>query len=101
MKNNADLKIMLREAGILFAITLIAGIVLGVINELTKDPIRVQQEKAVQEACQTVFTQAESFEEFEMALEPEEDCLLCTRKDDQGACSTEGRDEHHWDAKGF
>ena len=32
MKNNADLKIMLREAGILFAITLIAGIVLGVIN---------------------------------------------------------------------
>ena len=73
MKNNADLKIMLREAGILFAITLIAGIVLGVINELTKDPIRVQQEKAVQEACQTVFTQAESFEEFEMALEPEEE----------------------------
>ena len=71
MKNNADLKIMLREAGILFAITLIAGIVLGVINELTKDPIRVQQEKAVQEACQTVFTQAESFEEFEMALEQE------------------------------
>lgn len=71
MKNNGDLKIMLKEAGILFAITLMAGIILGVVNELTKDPIRIQQEKAVQEACRTVFTQAESFEEFDMTLEPE------------------------------
>ena len=50
MKNKSDVSVMLKEAGILFAITLIAGLVLGVVNELTKDRIRIQQEKAVQEA---------------------------------------------------
>ena len=47
---------MLKEAGILFAITLIAGLLLGFVYELTKEPIRLQEEKAVQEACQAVFT---------------------------------------------
>lgn len=60
---NKEKKIMLKEAGILFAITLIAGLVLGFVYELTKDPIRLQQEKAIQEACRTVFTQAATFEE--------------------------------------
>lgn len=56
---------MLKEAGILFAITLIAGLLLGVVYELTKEPIRIQQEKAVQEACRAVFADAASFEEME------------------------------------
>ena len=60
---NKEKKVMLKEAGILFAITLIAGLVLGFVYELTKDPIRLQQEKAIQEACRAVFTQAASFEE--------------------------------------
>lgn len=64
MKNNSDMRRMLKEAGILFAITLIAGLVLGVVNELTKEPIRIQQEKAVQEACQAVFPSADSFQEI-------------------------------------
>lgn len=38
---------MLKEAGILFAITLIAGLLLGFVYELTKEPIRQQEEKAV------------------------------------------------------
>ena len=38
---------MLKEAGILFAITLIAGLLLGFVYELTKGPIRLQEEKAV------------------------------------------------------
>lgn len=63
MKNKSDVSIMLKEAGILFAITLIAGLLLGVVNELTKEPIRLQQEKAVQEACQAVFQTAAAFEE--------------------------------------
>ena len=67
MKNKNDVSVMLREAGILFAITLIAGLVLGVVNELTKEPIRIQQEKAVQEACRAVFAEAASFEEMEYA----------------------------------
>ena len=56
---------MLKEAGILFAITLIAGLLLGFVYELTKGPIRLQEEKAVQEACQAVFTDAGHFEELD------------------------------------
>lgn len=62
MKNNSNVFLMLKEAGILFAITLIAGLGLGVVNELTKEPIRIQQEKAIQEACSAVFAEAETFE---------------------------------------
>lgn len=68
MKNKSDVSVMLKEAGILFAITLISGILLGFVYELTKEPIRVQQEKAVQEACMAVFPGSEtrgiSFEEY-------------------------------------
>ncbi len=70
MKNKSDVRVMLKEAGILFAITLIAGLVLGVVNDLTKDRIRIQQEKAIQEACAAVFQAAASFEEI--AYEPDE-----------------------------
>ncbi len=70
MKNKNDVSVMLKEAGILFAITLIAGLVLGLVNELTRDRIRIQQEKAVQEACAAVFQTAASFEEME--YEPDE-----------------------------
>ncbi len=62
MTKNNDVKSMLKDAGILFAITLIAGLVLGFVYELTKDPIREQQELAIQRACQAVFAQADSFE---------------------------------------
>ncbi|MCM1569889.1 MAG: RnfABCDGE type electron transport complex subunit G [Roseburia sp.] len=55
MQKNADRRVMLREAGILAVITLIAGLVLGFVNELTKEPIRMQKEKAVQAACMAVF----------------------------------------------
>ncbi len=61
MKNNKDLRIMLREAGILFAITLVAGLMLGFVYELTKEPIRIQKEKAVQETCAAVFEAADHF----------------------------------------
>lgn len=63
MKNKSDISVMLKEAGILFSITLIVGLLLGVVYELTKEPIRIQQEKAVEEACRAVFASAESFEQ--------------------------------------
>lgn len=59
MKNSSDVKVMLKEAGILFAITLIAGLVLGFVYELTKEPIRLQEEKAIQAACAAVFPNSE------------------------------------------
>lgn len=65
MKNKNDVNVMLKEAGILFAITLIAGLLLGAAYELTKEPIRIQQEKAIQEACAKVFETADSFAEIE------------------------------------
>ena len=55
MQNKSSTMTMFQEAGILFAITLIAGLLLGVVYELTKDPIRIQQEKAIQEACEAAF----------------------------------------------
>ena len=55
---------MLKESGILFAITLIAGLLLGFVYELTKEPIRLQEEKAVQEACRAVFADAQQFEDL-------------------------------------
>lgn len=62
MKNKSDIKEMFKNAGILFAITLIAGLALGFINELTKDPIAYQQELKIQKACAAVFADASSFE---------------------------------------
>lgn len=58
MRNKSDVSTMLKEAGILFCITLIAGLLLGFVYELTKEPRRIQQEKAVQEACIAVFPDA-------------------------------------------
>lgn len=71
MKNKSDIKVMLKEAGILFSITLIVGLLLGVVYELTKEPIRIQQEKAVAEACKAVFQPAEEFEKIEYTLSEE------------------------------
>ena len=71
MHKQSDVKVMLKEAGILFAITLLSGLLLGFVYELTKEPRRVQQEKAVQEACVAVFPHAKeqgielSFEQLE------------------------------------
>lgn len=53
---------MVRDALILFAITLIAGLVLGAVYQVTKEPIAAQKEKAKQEACMEVFQDAVSFE---------------------------------------
>lgn len=62
---NHDIGAVLKEAGILLAITLIAGLLLGFVYELTKEPIAEQERKAVQEACTTVFQDASSFEAVE------------------------------------
>lgn len=62
---NHEMKSMWKDAGILLAITLIAGLVLGGVYELTKDPIAEQQLKKKQEACQEVFSDAASFTEPE------------------------------------
>ncbi len=60
---NNDIKNMIKDSLVLFAITLIAGLILGVVYQVTKEPIAAQQEKAKQEACKEVFADAAGFEE--------------------------------------
>lgn len=62
MKNNEDFRQLFKNAGILFCITLVAGLLLGFVYELTKEPIAYQQELKVQRACSAVFADAASFE---------------------------------------
>lgn len=55
---------ILKNTFILTAITLVAGLLLGIVYEVTKEPIAVAQENAKQEAYQTVLADAATFEEY-------------------------------------
>lgn len=57
------MKSMLKDAAILFAITLISGLILGGVYQITKEPIARQEALALQSACLEVFADADSFEE--------------------------------------
>lgn len=66
MQNNKndDKASMIKDALILFAITLISGLLLGFVYQLTKDPIAQQEKKAIDKACSQVFENAAGFEEI-------------------------------------
>jgi electron transport complex protein RnfG len=64
MRNKSDIKVMLKEAGILFIITLISGLALGFVNELTKGRIAQQEAQAQSDACKAVFADASDFNEI-------------------------------------
>lgn len=70
MKNKSDLMVMLKETAILTAITLLSGLLLGFVYELTKEPIRLQQEKSVQEACRAVFPEGENIRFDRLEVSP-------------------------------
>ena len=57
------MKSMLKDAGILFLITLISGLFLGLVYQVTKDPIAIQEEKARMAARKEVFQDADHFED--------------------------------------
>ena len=61
------MKSMMKDAAILFAITLISGLLLGVVYEVTKEPIAIQEIKRKNEACKEVFEDATNFEALELA----------------------------------
>lgn len=54
---------IMKDALALFLITLVAGVALGFVYELTKEPIRASKAKAKQEAYLQVFPEAARFEE--------------------------------------
>lgn len=58
---------IIKNALILFAITLIAGMLLGTTYEVTKEPIRLVQEKIKNEALSAVVPEADNFAEVPVA----------------------------------
>lgn len=63
------MKSMLKDAAVLFAITLFAGVILGFVYELTKGPIAAQEASAKVEASREVFPDAASFEALSLTEE--------------------------------
>lgn len=60
------MKSMIKDAAIIFAITLISGLLLGIVYEVTKEPIAIQEAKRKNEACKEVFQDAVNFEAVEL-----------------------------------
>ena len=63
------MKEMLKNAGILLAITVIAGFVLGAVYQITKGPIAEAEAAAAMEAYKEVFAEAADFSEIEVKQE--------------------------------
>ena len=66
------MKNMLKDAAILLLITLTAGLALGFVYQITKEPIALAEERAAKEAYAEVFSQAADFKETELFW-PEDD----------------------------
>lgn len=56
------MKGILKDTAIITIITLVAGLLLGAVYTITKEPIAVQEALAKEKACKEVFVDAESFE---------------------------------------
>lgn len=67
---------IIKDALALTLITLVAGVALGGVYEITKDPIARQEAQAKAEAYEQVFTDAAAFEEVKM-----DDTLIQTIRD--------------------
>lgn len=72
---NKEIKSMFRDAGIITAITLIAGLVLGGVYQLTKEPVAEQERIKKERACQEVYADAASFTAVE-GFDTEEAALV-------------------------
>ena len=60
------MKTIVKNTLSLTAFTLVMGILLGVVHYVTAEPIRLQEQKKVEEAYRNVFPEADHFEELEM-----------------------------------
>ncbi len=59
----------------LCVITLIAGLLLGIVYNVTKAPIAAQEEKTKQEAYKAVFEDAAKFDNSKLRSERRSSCL--------------------------
>lgn len=62
---------IIKNALALTAITVVIGLLLGVVYEVTKEPIAQQEIRAKQEACVEVFPDADSFETMDISGDAE------------------------------
>lgn len=62
------MKNMIKDAAVLFVITVAAGLILGFVYQITKEPIALAEEKAANEAYAEVFPGAVSFEKLELTM---------------------------------
>lgn len=60
------MKEMIKNAGILLVITVIAGFVLGAVYQITKEPIALAEEAAAMAAYKEVFSDAADFSQLEV-----------------------------------
>lgn len=58
-------KTLIKDALVLFVITAVAGFLLGAVYDVTAEPIAKQKQKLKEEAYQSVFADAGSFEAFD------------------------------------
>lgn len=58
------MKGIIKDSCILFAITIVAGFLLGYVYDITKEPIAKQEQLTKANACKAVFEDAASFEDF-------------------------------------
>lgn len=65
VNKSSDISGMFKDTAILLIITLVSGLLLALVYQITKEPIAAQKEKAKQEACKEVFADAASFEGVE------------------------------------
>ncbi len=65
-ENKSPMGAMLKDAFILFVITLVAGLVLGLVNMVTVDAIAKQEEETKKAAWAEVFPDAKNFAETEL-----------------------------------
>ena len=63
------MKNIIKNTLILTAITLVAGVLLGLVYEITKEPIALAKEAAKKEAYQQVMSDADAFEGLELIEE--------------------------------
>lgn len=72
------MKKIVKDALVLFAITLVAGILLGVVYQITLDPIAKANENAKEKAYKAVLAEADSFETID-ALPSDDDINVFIR----------------------
>lgn len=66
------MKSMIKDAAILLIITLFSGLILGLVYQITKEPIALAEENAAKEAYAEVFPEAADFEMLELAVPEDE-----------------------------